>query len=79
MVRVGEVELDGALSTIYLYMDAESYVWLKGSTIDFHEELSRALFVVNDNPNAENACGCKSSFAPKNSNNKHLFEDSSKH
>lgn len=59
---------------IHIYIDPESYIWLKGCKVDFHEELSRALFIISDNPNAENACGCKSSFAPKNANNKHLFQ-----
>lgn len=52
-------------SSSSLYVDRDSWLWLRGSRIEYQEELARAAFVVSDNPNATQACGCKSSFAPK--------------
>lgn len=48
-----------------VYVDRDSWLWLRGSRIVYTQELARAAFVVSDNPNATQACGCKSSFAPK--------------
>lgn len=48
-----------------VFVDRGSWLWLRGSRIEFQEELARSAFVVSDNPNATQACGCKSSFAPK--------------
>jgi len=39
--------------------------FLKGSTIDFEQELIRSAFAVTNNPQSETACGCGSSFALK--------------
>jgi len=39
---------------------------LRGSKIDYVEEMIRSSFAVVDNPNSESACGCGSSFAMKN-------------
>lgn len=48
-----------------VFVDRASWLWLRGSRVEYVEELARAAFVVADNPNAVQACGCKSSFAPK--------------
>jgi iron-sulfur cluster assembly accessory protein len=48
-----------------VYVDRDSWLWLRGSHIAYVEDLARAAFVVSENPNATQACGCKSSFAPK--------------
>lgn len=43
-------------------VDALSYQYLQGSTIDYIEGLEGSRFVVQ-NPNATTTCGCGSSFA----------------
>ena len=47
-------------------VDQGSFELLKGSTIDYVEEMMRSAFAVMNNPQSENACGCGSSFAVKN-------------
>ncbi|TNC81851.1 MAG: iron-sulfur cluster insertion protein ErpA [Oleiphilus sp.] len=45
-----------------LVVDAMSYQYLVGSTVDYTEGLKGAQFVVS-NPNATTTCGCGSSFS----------------
>jgi len=52
------VERDGAKAVV----DLMSLVLLKGSQIDFVDELAGAQFRVN-NPNAKSSCGCGVSFS----------------
>ena len=52
------VERDGAKAVV----DLISMVLLKGSEIDFVDELVGAQFRVN-NPNAKSSCGCGTSFS----------------
>ncbi len=52
------VELDGAAALV----DEMSYVMLKGSVIDFVDELAGAEFRIR-NPNAKSSCGCGVSFS----------------
>mmetsp|Transcript_28584 Transcript_28584/g.34820 ORF Transcript_28584/g.34820 Transcript_28584/m.34820 type:complete len:217 (-) Transcript_28584:384-1034(-) len=47
-------------------IDRESLELMKGSTIDFEDEIIRSGFVIQGNPLSESACGCGSSFAVKN-------------
>ncbi|GKY99015.1 hypothetical protein MPSEU_000857200 [Mayamaea pseudoterrestris] len=47
-------------------VDQSSLHLIKGSTIDFVEEMIKSSFEVRDNPQSESACGCGSSFAVKN-------------
>lgn len=55
------IERDGAKVVV----DSISFSFLKGSTVDYTEELIRASFQITNNPNAENSCGCGTSFAVK--------------
>ena len=52
------VERDGAAALV----DEMSFVLLKGSEIDFVDELAGAEFRVR-NPNAKTSCGCGVSFS----------------
>ena len=36
---------------------------VKGSTIDYVDELARASFAITDNPHAATSCGCDMSFS----------------
>ena len=55
-------EKDGAKVVV----DEFSWEFLKGSTVDFEQELIRSAFAITNNPQSETACGCGSSFALKN-------------
>lgn len=55
------IERDGAKVVV----DEVSLDYLKGSTIDYHEELIRSAFRISLNPNAEKGCSCGSSFTFK--------------
>lgn len=46
-------------------VDKETEDFIKGSTIDYHEELIKSGFRIINNPNSEQACSCGSSFSPK--------------
>jgi len=46
-------------------VDGVSMEFVKGSMIDYEEDLMRASFVIVDNPQAESSCGCGSSFLAK--------------
>ncbi|CAG0951490.1 Iron-sulfur cluster insertion protein ErpA [Methylophilaceae bacterium] len=52
------MEKDG----VTLLVDAMSYQYLVGATIDYQEGLEGARFVIT-NPNATSTCGCGSSFS----------------
>ncbi|WP_043320216.1 iron-sulfur cluster insertion protein ErpA [Microbulbifer sp. HZ11] len=52
------VEKDG----IQVLVDAMSYPYLVGASVDYEEGLSGSRFVVQ-NPNASSTCGCGSSFS----------------
>ncbi len=51
---------------VAVVVDEGSFQYIKGSTIDFEQELIRSAFAVVNNPQSESACGCGSSFAVKN-------------
>lgn len=48
-----------------IVIDPDSFEFVKGSKIDFTEDLIRRSFEVVNNPQVETKCGCGSSFAPK--------------
>ncbi|WP_323845618.1 iron-sulfur cluster insertion protein ErpA [Microbulbifer magnicolonia] len=52
------VEKDG----IQVLVDAMSYPYLVGASVDYEEGLSGSRFVIQ-NPNASSTCGCGSSFS----------------
>ncbi len=47
---------------VSLVVDAMSYQYLVGGSVDYVEGLEGSRFIV-DNPNAETTCGCGSSFS----------------
>lgn len=49
-----------------IVVDETSLDLLRGSTLDYVQELIKSSFVVTENPQSESACGCGSSFAVKN-------------
>ena len=48
-----------------MVVDAISYEFVKGATIDYAEEMIKSSFEVVKNPQAETSCGCGASFGAK--------------
>ncbi|XP_041668774.1 iron-sulfur cluster assembly 2 homolog, mitochondrial [Cheilinus undulatus] len=46
-------------------VDQDSLEFVKGSTVDFSQELIRSAFQVQKNPQADHGCSCGSSFSVK--------------
>ena len=47
---------------IPVVVDKRSLMYLDGATVDYHDELSRPGFSIN-NPQAKSTCGCGSSYS----------------
>jgi iron-sulfur cluster assembly accessory protein len=54
-------EKDGARVVV----DTISLEMLRGSTVDYKDELIRSAFQVSSNPKADHGCSCGSSFTVK--------------
>lgn len=54
-------ELNGSRVVV----DTVSLDQVRGSTVDWIEDMSRAAFAITNNPRAGSTCGCGSSFAVK--------------
>ena len=50
---------------VKVLVDPESEAFLRGSTIDYSDDLAGAGFRLH-NPNAVRSCGCGTSFEPAN-------------
>ncbi|KAK2878609.1 hypothetical protein QQF64_011325 [Cirrhinus molitorella] len=48
-----------------IIVDQDSLEFVKGSTVDFSQELIRSSFQVLKNPQADHGCSCGSSFSVK--------------
>ena len=57
--RTGDEVFEGNGAKIFV--DKKSYLFLKGTTLDYDTELLSKGFVFH-NPNAKQSCGCGSSF-----------------
>ena len=49
-----------------LVVDEISLNYIRGSKIDYVQEMIKSSFEISENPQSESACGCGSSFAVKN-------------
>lgn len=57
------IEKEGAKVVV----DNISLDFLRGSTVEYHEELIRSAFRIADNPQADSKCSCGTSFSIKGS------------
>jgi iron-sulfur cluster assembly accessory protein len=48
---------------VSVFIDPDSLGFLRGSTLDYHDNLNDSGFKV-ENPNAARSCGCGTSFEP---------------
>ncbi|CAH1262561.1 ISCA2 [Branchiostoma lanceolatum] len=63
--NIGEDDRVFSKDGVGVTIDKESLDFLKGSTIDYHEELIRSAFRIINNPNADHGCSCGASFSLK--------------
>ena len=60
--NVGEDDVTAECDGVRLVVDSISLELVRGSSVDFVENLGGAAFQVN-NPNAQSGCGCGTSFS----------------
>uniref|UniRef100_A0A183C4A3 Iron-sulfur cluster assembly 2 homolog, mitochondrial n=1 Tax=Globodera pallida TaxID=36090 RepID=A0A183C4A3_GLOPA len=61
-----EDEVINASEGATVVVDKLSLEFLRGSKLDYAEDLMRSAFRITDNPQATQGCSCGASFAPKN-------------
>lgn len=49
-----------------MVVDETSLGLIKGSTIEYVQEMIKSAFAIVNNPQSESACGCGTSFVIKN-------------
>ena len=58
----GEFDKIFKIKGVKVYCDLKSWLYVKGTTIDFSDDLLSGGFKI-ENPNAERTCGCGTSFS----------------
>lgn len=56
-----------------MVVDPDSFELIKGSKVNYSEQLIRSDFSIQDNPAAEKGCGCGVSFHLKEADLKKIF------
>lgn len=59
----GDDDFEIVKEGVKVLVDAMSYQYLLGATIDYKEDQYGSSFVIQSNPNAQTTCGCGSSFS----------------
>ena len=60
--KKGEFDKVYESNGIKIYCDLKSWLYLKGTEVDFSDDMLSGGFQIN-NPNAERTCGCGTSFS----------------
>ena len=60
--KQGEFDKVYESNEIKIYCDLKSWLYLKGTEVDFSDDMLSGGFQIN-NPNAERTCGCGTSFS----------------
>ena len=60
--KEGEFDKIFTISGVKVYCDLKSWLYVKGTTVDFSDDLLSGGFKI-ENPNAERTCGCGTSFS----------------
>jgi len=60
--KVGEFDKVYKTMGVEIYCDLQSWLYLKGTTIDFSDDILSGGFKI-ENPNASRTCGCGTSFS----------------
>ena len=60
--KEGEFDKIFKINGVKVYCDLKSWLYVKGTTVDFSDDLLSGGFKV-ENPNAERTCGCGTSFS----------------
>ena len=60
--NIGEFDKTYKSKGVTIYCDLQSWIYLKGTTIDFSDDILSGGFKIT-NPNASRTCGCGTSFS----------------